>query len=124
MGRERDKSPGPDHRVERKQQEIDGGDLAPLMGRRVVKCRSQMAEHGWSSHNLPSARARTKRLKSSFRSSTGAPRPVFVASTRTMAGLLARGSSLRPAFPAQRLRQWLNRTKLPADSCGGSCGFG
>src|SRR6516165_4709196 len=41
-----------------------------------------------------------------------------------MAGLLARGSLLRPAFPAHTLRQWLNRTKLPAHSCGGSCGFG
>src|ERR1700741_5087855 len=117
MGRERDKSPGPDHRVERKQQEIDGGDLAPLMGRSIVKCRSQMAEHEWSSHNLPSARARTKRLKSSFGSSTGTPRPVFVASTRTMAGLLARGSSLRPAFPAPMLRPWRNRTKLTPHTC-------
>jgi hypothetical protein len=107
MGRERDKGPGPDRRVEREQQEINGRDLAALMRRGIVERRSQMAEHGWSSRNLQSARARTKRLNSSFRSSTGAPRPVFVASTRTMAGLLARGSSLRPAFPAQGLRQWL-----------------
>src|SRR5262249_16733157 len=60
----------------------------------------------------------------SFRSSTGTPRPVFVASTHPMVGLLARGSSPCPAFPVQRLRQWHNRTRLPAHSCGGSCGFG
>src|SRR5215472_8031272 len=123
MGRKRDKGPGPDRGVERKKQEINSRDLAPLIRRCIVQCRGQMADHKRSSRNLPSARARTKRL-TSFRSSTGAPRPVFVASTRTMAGLLARGSSLRLAFPAQTLRQWLNRTKLPAHSCGGSCGFG
>ena len=61
---------------------------------------------------------------SSFGSSTGTPRPVFVASTPPMAGLLARGSSPRPAFPAVVRRQWLNRSRLPAHSCGGSCGFG
>src|SRR5580704_16654651 len=38
----------------------------------------------------------------SFGSSTDAPRPMFVASTRPTAGLLARGSAPRPAFPAAR----------------------
>src|SRR5271166_2976411 len=121
MGRERDKSPDPDHRVECKQQEIDDGDLAPLMRRSVVKCRSQMAEHEGPRITCRRRERGPKDSEPSFRSSTGTPRPVFVASTRSMAGLLARGSSLRPAFPAQTLCQWLNRTKLPAHSCGGSC---
>src|SRR5436190_6096099 len=28
-----------------------------------------------------------------------------------------------PCLPGRMRRQWLNRTRLPAHSCGGSCGF-
>ena len=41
----------------------------------------------------------------------------------TLAGLLARESSLRPAFPGA-LSQWRVQPLLAAYSCGGSRGFG
>ena len=77
------------------------GLIAALVGRRIVERGVEKSEHQKSSPDLLSARARTKRHPP-FRSSTGTPRPVFVASTRPTAGLLARGSAPCPAFPAAR----------------------
>jgi hypothetical protein len=52
--------------------------------------------------DLPPAAGASEDQKTSpsFGSSTDTPRPMFVASTRPTAGLLARGSAPRPAFPA------------------------
>ena len=52
-------------------------------------------------------------------SSAGHPRPVTRGTTST-AGLLARRSTLGPAFPVS---QWRERASLAAYSCGGSSGL-